>query len=66
MSAMNALQLHTGIDVVVARRRAGLKQYELAQRLSISPTILCDIEHGRRELSEEMASRIARALEASP
>ena len=54
-----------GLDVVVARRRAGLKQYELAQRLSISPTILCDIEHDRRVLTEELISRIVEVLSAA-
>ena len=48
----------TGLDVVICRRRAGLKQYELAQRLSMSPTILCDLEHDRRELTPELAERV--------
>lgn len=55
------LSLVTGLDVVVARRRAGLKQYELAQCLGISPTILCDLEHDRRELTPDLVERVLAA-----
>lgn len=54
--------LSSGLDVLVARRRAGLKQYQLAQRLGVPQTVLCDIERGRRELTEDMARRIIEAL----
>lgn len=64
-NAATPLQISSGLDVLVARRRAGLKQYQLAQRLSISPTMLCDIEHDRRELSEELAEKIYEALKAN-
>ena len=50
-----------GLDIVICRRRAGLLQYQLAQRLSMSPTILCDLEHDRRELTPDLAERVLAA-----
>ena len=63
MTTATRPEITSGLDVLVARRRAGLKQYQLAQRLSISPTILCDLEHDRRDLTEDMAEQIVQALE---
>ncbi len=64
MTIATEAPLTSGLDVVVARRRAGLKQYELAQLLSISPTILCDVEHDRRELTPELVELIVQALKS--
>ncbi len=61
-NAATPIQISSGLDVLIARRRAGLKQYQLAQLLSISPTVLCDIEHDRRVLSEELTEKIIEAL----
>lgn len=52
----------TGLDIKIARLRAGLKQYQLAARLRISSTQLCEIELGRKVPSPELASQIARKL----
>ncbi len=41
---------NVGLELKIARLRAGLKQYELAARVGIPPTQLCEIEMGRREL----------------
>src|SRR6476661_6140494 len=52
-----------GIEVRIARLRAGLKQYELAQRAGIREPELSMIETGRKEPSPEKAARITEALE---
>ncbi len=56
------MAIKTNIDLFVARRQAGLKQWELAQRLGISQTMLCDLERGRKVVTEELADRILIAL----
>lgn len=38
-----------GLELKIARLRAGLKQYEVAAKVGIAPTQLCEIEMGRRE-----------------
>jgi DNA-binding XRE family transcriptional regulator len=52
----------SGLAILVARRRAGLKQWQLAQSLGISQTTLCDIEHDRRPVTDDMARLILEAL----
>ena len=47
-----------GLRLKIARLRAGLKQYELAAKVGIAPTQLCEIETGRREVSKELLERI--------
>ena len=47
-----------GLELKIARIRAGLKQYQLAAKLGIAPTQLCEIENGRREVSPELLERI--------
>jgi transcriptional regulator with XRE-family HTH domain len=44
------------------RVKAGLKQYELAQLLGVSQTVLCDLERGRRPITPEWERRIRQAL----
>lgn len=47
-----------GLELKIARLRAGLKQYELAAKVGIAPTQLCEIETGRREVPAELLERI--------
>ena len=47
-----------GLELKITRLRAGLKQYELAAKVGIAPTQLCEIETGRREVSPELLERI--------
>ena len=54
-----------GLELKIARLRAGLRQYELAARVGIAPTQLCEIETGRRELSPELLEQILRVIESS-
>lgn len=47
-----------GLELKIARLRAGLKQYEMAAKVGIASTQLCEIETGRREVSPELLERI--------
>jgi len=47
-----------GLELKIARLRAGFKQYELAAKVGIAPTQLCEIETGRREVPAELLERI--------
>src|SRR5437868_6422169 len=48
-----------------ARTTTDLTQAELARRLDISRSTLCDIEKGRQAVSAELAARIARTCGVS-
>jgi ribosome-binding protein aMBF1 (putative translation factor) len=41
------------------RENAGLTQTELAEKLNVSRAYICDIEHGRREISKQFAKQLA-------
>lgn len=51
-----------GIDLKIARIRAGLKQYELAQMVGISQNRLSMIELERCQPSRDLLERISEAL----
>lgn len=51
-----------GLELKFARLKAGLKQYEVANRLGIDPARLSEIEAGRRQLSPELAKQIDQIL----
>lgn len=44
------------------RREAGMSGRALAAALSLSPTYMCDMEHGRRHMEEEMFNRAIGAI----
>lgn len=52
-----------GLELKIARLRVGLKQYELAARIGISPVQLSEIEAGRRKISPDQLRRIVAAIE---
>jgi transcriptional regulator with XRE-family HTH domain len=52
----------SGLELKIVRLRAGLKQYELAAKVGIAPTQLCEIETGRREPALELLERILRVI----
>ena len=52
----------SGLEIKIGRLKARLKQYELAARLGISTTKLCEIETGRRQPSPELVQQIERVL----
>lgn len=51
-----------GLRLKFARLKAGLKQYEVANRLGIDPARLSEIEGGRRQLSPELAKQLEQIL----
>ena len=61
MAVENSMKF-TGLDLKIARIKAGLKQYEVAARVGIGPTQLCEIETGRREPSPQLVGRIRKVL----
>jgi len=54
-----------GFNLKIARLRAGVKQYELAAKVGIAPTQLCEIEAGRRQPSPELCQRILQAIKGN-
>ena len=54
-----------GFDIMVIRRRAGLSQWRLAQRLGIPPQRLSDYETGKRPIADELKARILEVLHHS-
>jgi len=47
-----------GVEIKIARIRAGLLQYEVAANVGILPNRLSEIEAGRRRPSPELLKRI--------
>lgn len=52
-----------GLELKLRRIKTGLKQYEVAARVGISASRLCEIELGRRKVSPDLMARICKALE---
>ena len=46
------------------RRSRRIKQYELAAKVGIGPTQLCEIELGRREVTTELLAHISCVIES--
>lgn len=53
-----------GLQLKVARIRAGLKQYELAARVGVSGTVLSRIETGLTEPGGELLARLWAELDS--
>ena len=51
-----------GLEIKIARIRAGVRAYDLAQRVGLSESALSRIETGRKQPSPEVAARITEAL----
>ena len=49
-------------ELVIMRLKSGLRQYEVAQLPSVPPTIICDLERGRRKITPEIEERIREAI----
>ena len=49
-------------EIVTLRLRAGLRQYELAARLGVTQTWLCDLERGRRTFTPELETWILQVI----
>lgn len=53
-----------GVDIKIARIRAGLRQYDVAARVGILPNRLSEIESGRRQPSPELLERILSVIKS--
>lgn len=51
-----------GLEIKIARIRARVRAYELAQLVGLSESAMSRIETGRKQPSPELAARIADAL----
>lgn len=60
-----SLLKNIGIVIVNLRKTKGLSQERLALNANIDRRYMCDIENGRRNISVEMLSKIAKALETT-
>ncbi len=56
--------LRTGLDVVIARRTAGLTQTELAKLAGINRTSLSQMEWSAKSLPQRRVEQIERALKS--
>jgi len=54
-----------GLDIKIARIKAGIRQYDLAARLGIHPSRLSEIESGRRKPSPETLEQLVQILSPS-
>ena len=52
-----------GLDIKIARLKAGLGQYDLAARLGIPPSRLSEIESGRRKPAPEIVEQLFKILD---
>ena len=50
------------IELICFRLRANLRQYEVAAILGIHPSIICDLERGRRPITPEIEEKIKKAI----
>ena len=55
-----------GVEIEVARIRAGLRQYEVATSVGILASRLSEIEAGRRRPSPELLERILQVIKGKP
>jgi len=54
-----------GVEIKIARIRAGLLQYEVAANVGVLPNRLSEIEAGRRRPSPELLTRILQVIEGN-
>lgn len=52
-----------GLELKIARIRAGVRQYELAGRIGMRPGTLSEIECGRRPISPEQTQYLRKVLD---
>ena len=54
-----------GLEIKIARIRAGLRQYEVATSVGIPANRLSEIEAGRRRPSSELLERILKGIKGN-
>ena len=55
--------LRLGENIALVRKRKRISQLRLAILAGVSKSYLCDLEHGRRNVSVSLVLKIASALE---
>ena len=58
-------KLSFGSFLRVSRKSMGLSQVEMAKRLKVSKSVICDIEKGRQAVSITLAVKIAKSADLS-
>ena len=51
-----------GLELLMMRRQAGMRQFELAQCIGIHPSRLSEMERNLREIPQDLAEQITQAL----
>ena len=52
----------TGLDIKIVRIRSGVRQYELAAKIGICQSTLCEIEAEKKPLEPQLLGKILRIL----
>ncbi len=55
--------MDTGLELKLMRIARGIRQYEVAAAVGVSPGILWQIESGRRPVPDDLAARIRSVIE---
>jgi predicted transcriptional regulator len=61
--AMNHDRLTQAMEPKLARIQAGVRQFRVAQKLGIPPSVLCEYENGRRPIPAQQRQRILEAID---
>ena len=48
------------------RENAGMAQADLAKKLNVSRSYICDVEHNRRTISKEFAKKVSQIFKIAP
>lgn len=51
-----------GLRMTLEREKMGMAQAELGREMNLSPTYICDLEHGRRNWTPQMIERYLAAV----
>ena len=54
-----------GLKLKILRIEAGLRQYEVAAKVGIPATNLCEIEAGRRQPTDDLLGRILQVIKGN-
>lgn len=54
-----------GENLRALRKRSGMKQQELAEKVHVSAALISSVENGRRSLNLEIARDIAKVLDCT-
>jgi len=64
--SLREYQERIGKNVSYLRKKAGIRQYVLAENVGYTPSYLCLIENGKRDLTVSCLVKLAEALDVKP